>query len=263
MEVQAALGSDIALVFDECTPFHVTRDYTAARWTAPTAGSSAACAGMPRRSSRAGGVRDRPGRRGARPARWIGRGGRRQRLRRDRDRRLARTGQGTDARGRVLDDGRARAVAPDRPRHLLGIGDVDDLIAGVELASTRSTARCRPGSGATAWRSCPTRRPLAGGSVQGPVAEPQEPPQRLPVPGLPGWAHPRVPALPDARRRAHRARLLTLHNLSFIARLMRDLREGDRRGPSSGGGRGASCWRRAEGGVPARKRPGPRLDISA
>jgi queuine tRNA-ribosyltransferase len=29
MEVQAALGSDIALVFDECTPFHVERDYTA------------------------------------------------------------------------------------------------------------------------------------------------------------------------------------------------------------------------------------------
>ena len=30
MEVQAALGSDIALAFDECTPFHVSRDYTAA-----------------------------------------------------------------------------------------------------------------------------------------------------------------------------------------------------------------------------------------
>src|ERR1700683_5159951 len=29
MEVQAALGSDIALAFDECTPFHVSRDYTA------------------------------------------------------------------------------------------------------------------------------------------------------------------------------------------------------------------------------------------
>src|SRR3954451_17555921 len=28
MEVQAALGSDLALVFDECTPFHATRDYT-------------------------------------------------------------------------------------------------------------------------------------------------------------------------------------------------------------------------------------------
>src|SRR5437764_94387 len=25
---QAALGSDIALTFDECTPFHVTREYT-------------------------------------------------------------------------------------------------------------------------------------------------------------------------------------------------------------------------------------------
>ena len=30
MEVQAALGSDIALVFDECTPFNADREYTAA-----------------------------------------------------------------------------------------------------------------------------------------------------------------------------------------------------------------------------------------
>ena len=29
MEIQAALGSDIALAFDECTPFHVDREYTA------------------------------------------------------------------------------------------------------------------------------------------------------------------------------------------------------------------------------------------
>src|SRR5207237_7968481 len=29
MAIQAALGSDIALVFDECTPFHVSREYTA------------------------------------------------------------------------------------------------------------------------------------------------------------------------------------------------------------------------------------------
>jgi queuine tRNA-ribosyltransferase len=29
MEVQAALGSDIALAFDECTPFHADREYTA------------------------------------------------------------------------------------------------------------------------------------------------------------------------------------------------------------------------------------------
>ncbi|MGZ5325455.1 MAG: tRNA guanosine(34) transglycosylase Tgt [Solirubrobacterales bacterium] len=30
MEIQAALGSDIALAFDECTPFNAERDYTAA-----------------------------------------------------------------------------------------------------------------------------------------------------------------------------------------------------------------------------------------
>ena len=29
MAVQAALGSDIALVFDECTPYHADREYTA------------------------------------------------------------------------------------------------------------------------------------------------------------------------------------------------------------------------------------------
>src|SRR5690606_34190565 len=29
MRIQAELGSDIALVFDECTPFHADRTYTA------------------------------------------------------------------------------------------------------------------------------------------------------------------------------------------------------------------------------------------
>ena len=29
MEIQAGLGADIALAFDECTPFHADRDYTA------------------------------------------------------------------------------------------------------------------------------------------------------------------------------------------------------------------------------------------
>ena len=33
MEVQAALRSDIALVFDECTPFHGGREYTAVSYT--------------------------------------------------------------------------------------------------------------------------------------------------------------------------------------------------------------------------------------
>ena len=29
MEIQGQLGSDIALAFDECTPYHADRDYTA------------------------------------------------------------------------------------------------------------------------------------------------------------------------------------------------------------------------------------------
>ena len=69
MEVQAALGSDLALVFDECTPFHVTRDYTARsterthRWLRPLPG-------LARRARPAGAarLRDRPGRRPRGPA---------------------------------------------------------------------------------------------------------------------------------------------------------------------------------------------------
>ena len=78
MAVQAALGSDIALAFDECTPYHADRDYTARsterthRWLGrcldwhastgrrarPCSGSSRAactrtCAASPPRRSRA------------------------------------------------------------------------------------------------------------------------------------------------------------------------------------------------------------------
>ena len=101
MAVQAALGSDIALVFDECTPFHVSREYTARsterthrwlerclRWHADHGPAGQAVYGIVQ------------GRRRARPASPVGCRGRGQRLRRDRDRRLARTGQGPDARSR-------------------------------------------------------------------------------------------------------------------------------------------------------------------
>ena len=76
-------------------------------------------------------LRDRAGRRVRGPAARVGAGGRRAAGRRDRDRRLARRGQAADARGRR--DGRPACCDEDTPRHLLGIGDVDDLIRGVEL----------------------------------------------------------------------------------------------------------------------------------
>ena len=126
------LGSDIALVFDECTPFHVDREYTARsterthRWLdrcldwhdehGPRASSSTG-------SCRAASTRTCVSRRRA--------GGRGAAGGRDRDRRLARRRQGADVRGRRLGD--RGAGGDERPRHLLGIGDIDDLIRGVEL----------------------------------------------------------------------------------------------------------------------------------
>ena len=100
MEVQAALGSDIALVFDECTPFHADRDYTA-RSTERTHRWLDRCLAWHERerAGAPGGLRDRPGRRPRGPAPRVGRvrlGGRR---RRDRDRRHPRPRQGGDARG--------------------------------------------------------------------------------------------------------------------------------------------------------------------
>ena len=105
-----------------------------ARWSALTAGSSAACAGTastgrPGRwctgSSREGSSRTcgscPPGpspRAAATVSRSADRSGRTRR-------RCTRSWPGR----RPSSNG----VAPDRPRHLLGIGDVDDLIAGVEL----------------------------------------------------------------------------------------------------------------------------------
>ena len=100
MAVQAALGSDIALVFDECTPFHVSREYTARSmerthrwlerclsWHEQHGPADQAVYGIVQ-----GGV-DRELRM------RVERRDRREPLRRDRDRRLARPGQGADARG--------------------------------------------------------------------------------------------------------------------------------------------------------------------
>ena len=133
MEIQAALGSDLALVFDECTPLNVAArlhralDRAHAPLAAPLPGLAPRA--RPRRPAR---LRHRPGRRLRGPARRVRPGGRGQRVRRHRDRRLAGRRQGRDAHRRRLDDGGAGRRA-DRPRHLLGIGEIDDLVRGVEL----------------------------------------------------------------------------------------------------------------------------------
>ena len=163
MEVQAALGSDIALAFDECTPFHVDRDYTERsterthRWLqrclawqdAHGRGDQAFYAISPGRRLRGHAPRLHA-RRGAEP-----RPGRR-------DRRLARRRKGADVRGRGLGDRRAGAGRAARSRATCsGSATSTTSCAASSWGSTRSTARCRRGSAATAWRSCP--RPTDAG----------------------------------------------------------------------------------------------------
>jgi queuine tRNA-ribosyltransferase len=227
MEVQAALHSDIALVFDECTPFHVSRDYTA-RSTERTHRWLQRCL----RWHSQHGPRDQA-------VYGIVQGGVEHDLRRESAGAVAASACDGIAIGGTL--GRAKAqmhevvswttaelerLAAGRPRHLLGIGEVDDLIAGVELGidtfdcamPTRlgrhgvalvpdPGARWRVDLAKSRWRECAD-----------PILE-----------GCP------CPACAGGYSRAYlhyllRAgeltglRLVTQHNLGFIARLMSDLR---------------------------------------
>jgi queuine tRNA-ribosyltransferase len=132
MEVQAALGSDIALVFDECTPFHVSRDYTARSmerthrwldrclaWHQRNGPPGQAVYGIVQ-----GGVEHdlrviSAEAVAAAPCDGIAVGGS---LGRDKKQMYEVVGWAT---------GELERLAPERPRHLLGIGEVDDLIEGV------------------------------------------------------------------------------------------------------------------------------------
>ncbi len=157
MEVQAQLGSDIALVFDECTPFRADYDYTA-RSTERTHRWLQRCLDWHADNGPSG-----------QAVFGIVQGGTHEKLRRTSAAAVAGSGVDGIAIGGTLgkDKGQMREVVAmtvamlpaDPPRHLLGIGEPDDLVGGNRAsASTASTARCRPGSAATAWpwRRCPS-----------------------------------------------------------------------------------------------------------
>jgi queuine tRNA-ribosyltransferase len=131
MQVQAALGSDIALVFDECTPFHADREYTA-RSTARTHRWLDRCLEWHEREG---------------PERQavfgIVQGGVHEDLRRESAEYVAAAAVdglaigGTLGRDKEEMRGVLAMTAPllpaEAPKHLLGIGEVDDLLAGVAL----------------------------------------------------------------------------------------------------------------------------------
>ncbi|HET8977130.1 MAG TPA: tRNA guanosine(34) transglycosylase Tgt [Solirubrobacteraceae bacterium] len=228
MSVQAALGSDIALVFDECTPFHVTRDYTA-RSMERTHRWLERCLDWHERHGPAG-----------QAVYGIVQGGVEHDLRLTSVATVADSrcdgiaiggslGQDKPQMHEVVDwtTTELQRLAPERPRHLLGIGDVDDLIAGV--AQGIDTFDC----------AMPTRLGRHGVAL---IPDPgarwrvdlfKGRWRRSPEPILDGCP---CPACSEGFSRAYlhyllRAheltglRLVTLHNLSFIARLMADLRE--------------------------------------
>ena len=223
MEIQATLGSDVALAFDECTPFHSGRDYTA-RSTERTHRWLDRCIAWRKENAPDGQL-------------FLGivQGGVFEDLRRASAERVAGSAVDGVAVGGSL--GREKEEmyevvrwslepAPDAaPRHLLGIGDVDDLLAGV-------------GAGIDMFDcAIPTRLGRHGTAL---VADPDNR-WRLDLTKQ-AWAESRDPIAPDCPCPACRehtrgylhylarigeltaARLLTLHNLTFIAALMSGMR---------------------------------------
>jgi queuine tRNA-ribosyltransferase len=225
MEVQAALGADIALVFDECTPFHASRDYTA-RSTERTHRWLDRCLAWHAQHGPAGQV-----------VYGIVQGGTEEDLRRASAQAVAARGTGGIAIGGTLGEDKAQMfevvgwtvqeLPEDRPRHLLGIGEVDDLVRGVELGI--DTFDCamptRIGRHGMALAPDPAHRwrvDLAKGRFK----EADEP--ILEGCPCPACAHGYTRAYLHYLLKAHEQtaqRLLTIHNLAFLQRLMAALRD--------------------------------------
>ena len=131
MAIQAKLGSDIALAFDECTPFHADRDYTA-RSMERTHRWLGRCLDWHEREG--------PGRQAVF---GIVQGGVHEELRRESAEAVSSAGVDGVAIGGTLGKEKAQMrevlgftaplLPPEAPVHLLGIGEVDDLLAGIAL----------------------------------------------------------------------------------------------------------------------------------
>ncbi len=225
MRVQAALGSDLALVFDECTPYNVDREYTA-RSTQRTHRWLDRCLAWHGEHGRAGQL-----------VYGIVQGGVHEDLRVASAQAVASRPVDGIAIGGSLGAEKAqmyevvgwavRALDEARPRHLLGVGDVDDLIRGVELGI--DTFDCamptRLGRHGVAIVPDPQRRwrvDLTGARHR----ESDEPIMAgCPCPACSGGHSRGYLRYLLKNRELTGVRLLTLHNLAYLARMMRSLRD--------------------------------------
>ncbi|HYF26624.1 MAG TPA: tRNA guanosine(34) transglycosylase Tgt [Baekduia sp.] len=225
MEIQAALGSDLALVFDECTPFNVTREYTA-RSTQRTHRWLDRCLDWHDRH----GPEDQL-------VYGIVQGGVHQDLRVESAETIAASrcdgiaiggslGAEKDQMYEVV--GWTTAVLPPaRPRHLLGIGEIDDLVAGVRLGI--DTFDCamptRLGRHGMALVPDPGRRwridltAARYADDDGPIFD------GCPCPCCAAGHTRGYLRYLVKNKELTGLRLLTLHNLAFVARVMQRLRQ--------------------------------------
>lgn len=227
MQIQANLHSDIALVFDECTPFNVDKEYTA-RSTERTHRWLERCLSW----HDAHGPRDQL-------VYSIVQGGVYEELRVESTEYAGASRAPGVAIGGSLGENKPQMyevvgwstaaldrVAPEKPRHLLGIGDVDDLITGVGLGI--DTFDCamptRLGRHGVALIPDPGKRwrvDLTAGRFKDDDAPIMD---GCPCPACAvGLSRGYVRYLVHARELTG-MRLLTIHNLAFVSRLMADLR---------------------------------------
>ena len=224
MAVQAALGSDIALVFDECTPFHADYDYTARSterthrwldrclvWHAEHGPADQAVFG-------------------------IVQGGVHEDLRRTSAEAVAAAAVDGLAIGGTLGRDKpemhdvlamtAPMLPAEAPKHLLGIGEPDDLLHGIGLGidvfdCAVPTRLARHGMALAPLPDSRFRFDLEKARFatdEGPLVE------GCPCPTC--AAHTRAYLHYLARAEAPTAaRLVTLHNLTFLERLVSGARE--------------------------------------
>ena len=131
MSIQARLGSDIALVFDECTPFHADREYTA-RSTERTHRWLERCLDWHAENGPSG-----------QAVFGIIQGGTYEDLRADSCQAVSESGVDGIAIGGTLGRDKTEMAEVlgftvpklpwEAPKHLLGIGEIDDLMKGIRL----------------------------------------------------------------------------------------------------------------------------------